>query len=61
MYFVDEEFLHKKINNEEVYMWIMCDTEDIPEDVRRVRRRSGIMEIWQYWTEVGDYIFISFW
>ena len=61
MYFVDEEFLHKKINNEDVYMWIMCDTEDIPEDVRRVRRQSGIMEIWQYWTEVGDYIFISFW
>ena len=61
MYFVDEKFLHKKINNEDVYMWIMCDTEDIPENVRRVRRQSGIMGIWQYWTEVGDYIFISFW
>ena len=45
MYFVDEKFLHKKINNEDVYMWIMCDTEDIPENVRRVRRQSGIMGI----------------
>ena len=35
MDFVDEEFLHKKINNKEVYMWIMwviCAIEDIPEN-----------------------------
>ena len=30
--FVDEEFLHKKINKKDVYSVLWCATEDIPED-----------------------------
>ena len=30
--FVDEEFLHTKINKNGVYMWIMVAIKDIPED-----------------------------
>ena len=30
--FVDEEFLHTKINKNGVYMWIMVARKDIPED-----------------------------
>ena len=42
----DEEFLHTKINNKDVYVGYGA-TKDIPED-------ACMMEIWQHWTELGD-------
>ena len=45
----DEEFLHKKINNRDVYV-DYDSTENIPEDVLR------LYGIWQHWTKVGTKI-----
>ena len=43
--FANEEFLHREINKNGVYMWIT---------VRYRQPESSITEIWQYWTKVGD-------
>ena len=44
--FVDVEFLHRKITNKDVYVWIMCATENIPEDACNLRQyESGIGDL----------------
>ena len=46
--FVNEEFLHKKINKNGLYMWI-CATQDIlDKHVVKRQPESSIMEIWQH-------------
>ena len=38
------------------FIWgLWCATEDISEDMVVVAAESSIMEIWQYWTEGGDW------
>ena len=53
MDFVDEEFLHKKVDKMAFIWGLWCATEDIPENTLR-QPESSIMEIWQYWIEGGD-------
>ena len=49
---LDEEFLHTKINNKDVFVDYGA-TEDTP--TRRCMQFKAVwMEIWQRWTEVGD-------
>ena len=55
---LDEEFLHTKINNKDVYMDYVCDyvvLQKISQKMHAVSgvRQCSIMEIWQHWTEVG--------
>ena len=50
--FPDEEFLHTKINNKDVYVDYGA-TEGIPEDACR-QFKAVWMDIWQHWIEVGD-------
>ena len=45
------EFLHRKTTNKDVYVWIMCATENIPEDACNLR---------QYESGIGDLTVLKF-
>ena len=40
--------------------WLWCATEDIPEDACNKAAWVKQIEIWKYWTEVGDWSIVAF-